>query len=58
MNQEIDNISENLNNCQTLCNPVDEIEGGEENEKEDIEYRTKDPVRKQVDYDATTCMIP
>ena len=53
MNQEIDNISENLNNCQTLCNPVDEIEGGEENE-----YRTKDPVRKQVDYDATTCMIP
>ena len=69
---EEDEIAEHLDPCQSVCQPEDEVnifnknedddgnEGAEtDEEKEDIEYRTKDPVRKQqFDYDKTTCMTP
>ena len=51
-----DDLIETLGSCQEMHSPEDEINGEmcseEEAEKEDIEYRTKDVVRKyQFDYD-------
>ena len=62
---EVDDILEVLDSCQDKTNPEDEMnvehdyDSEIENEKEDIEFRTKDVVRKyQFDYDMTTCMVP
>ena len=58
---EEDNLAENLVSCIEKQEPEDEIDNETdsetEQEKEDLEYRTKDPVRKQqFDYDQSTCM--
>ena len=58
-----DDVTEELESCQYITNPNDEIDmdsnSDTENEKEDFEYRTKDAVRKyQFDYDMTTVMVP
>ena len=69
---EEDEVSESLKICQNKYQPEDEVnteqddkndsenpESGTDDEKDDLEYRTKDPVRKhQFDYDKTTCMAP
>ena len=63
MQPEIDEINENLESCQDMFQPEDEVkvesDSETDEESEDIEYRTKDPVKKhQFDYDITSCMIP
>ena len=61
INPEIDDVTENLNTCQNIVQPEDEVdlEHDSDEDPEDLEYRTKDPVRKtQFDYDMTTSMIP
>jgi hypothetical protein len=65
INPEVDDILEILNSCQNKADPEDEMnlendsDSENENEKEDLEYRTKNVVRKyQFDYDMTTCMVP
>ena len=60
LNSEVDDVIEILDSCQDKADPEDEInvENDFDNEKEDLEYRTKDVVRKyQFDYDMTTCMV-
>ena len=58
---EEDKLAESLVSCKEKQEPEDEIDNETdsetEQEKEDLEYRTKDPVRKQqFDYDQSTCM--
>ena len=56
---EKDTLVEPLHCCPSISITNDELESLSDEEKEDLEYRTKDVIRKyQFDYDKTTCMIP
>ena len=66
----IASLTENLDSCKNKYQFEDEVDIEEkkdseqpddetDDEKDEIEYQTKDPVRKhQFDYDKTTCMAP
>ena len=48
-----------VNTEQDYKNDYENLESGTDDEKDKLEYRTKDPVQKhQFDYDKTTCMAP